>query len=130
MNSTRAALNRSRAASLQQADQQSDANVRSSSLSQALNKQYQALENLSQYNANQLVMRLNVTANNQNAVLRIFTGNNANNVTANNDFAQNFAGCGIGGAGVIVPTKLAPVAPAVLDEADVAPLGDHLAKPE
>jgi hypothetical protein len=114
------------------ADQLRRNNSRSSSQNSQYSKQYQALDNLSQYNANSLVLRVNVTANSESAVLSVFTGNNANSVSANQDFAQSFAGCGVG-ASVVGGKKLTPIAPAAADAADemaIEPLGDRVAKPE
>ncbi len=127
--SKRAANATNRADSLSESEQLNKSNARNSSLNQQLNKQFQSMENLSRFNSNNLVVKLSVTANSENAVIRMFTGNNSNNVATSQDFSQTFAGCGVGAA--VVTPKLLPgtLSPAAA-EANAAQLGDRVAKPE
>ncbi len=117
------------------ANEAAGASSGTSSTSSAMNQQFTAASNLSQYNANNLVLKLNVTANTESAIVRVFTGNNASNLAANQDFAYAFPGCGVA-AGPYVGPVVAPVAGPyvapvpVVAPVTIKPLGDRVAKPE
>ena len=112
------------------ADQSANSENMNSLRSQNDNKRYTTLSNLSNLKSNHFVLKLDVTANNESSVVRVFTGNNNNSIAANQDFNHSFANCG--GAGIIKAPILAPtLAPAAAAEAAaIEPLGDRVAKPE
>lgn len=114
---------------LTQADTSAANQAKNSASSKQMAQRYTALDNLSQFNSNHLVLKLNVTSNSQSAIVRVFTGNNSNNVASNQDFNQVFAGCGV--SADVVPVKGIPLnaAPAA-EQAEAAQLGDRVAKPE
>ncbi|MBX3224715.1 MAG: hypothetical protein KF795_29635, partial [Labilithrix sp.] len=112
------------------ASQSRRADSMNSQRNQANNQRYTALSNLSELQSKHFVLKVNVTSNNESAIVRVFTSNRANTVAANQDFNQNFWGCG-GGSSVKVPVVAPMIAPAAAAEAaEAAPLGDRVAKPE
>ena len=111
------------------ADQSANSENMNSLRSQNNSQRYTTLSNLSDLKSKHLVLKLDVTANNESAIVRVFTGNNNNSIAANQDFNHSFAGCGA--AGIVKAPILAPtLAPAAAEAAAIEPLGDRVAKPE
>ncbi|HVH47241.1 MAG TPA: hypothetical protein VM925_33115, partial [Labilithrix sp.] len=128
-NSTDLVDTSSLAASQNKSDQTAESKSINSAKNEAKSQRYTALSNLSEFKSRHLVLKLNVISNTESAIVRVFTGNKANNVAANQDFSQSFSGCGA----AMTPKKASTIVPVVApaaEEAEALQLGDRVAKPE